>query len=78
MTFDGELPIAAGTTVVVRDEEWLVRAVSQTLADGLRVDVRGASELVRDQAATFFTALDTISVLDPTPAALEAKAAQTA
>lgn len=63
---DTEIPLAVGATVVVRDEEWLVRAVDQTRADGLRVDVRGTSELVRDQTATFFTALDTIRVLDPT------------
>lgn len=61
-----DIPIAAGATVVVRDEEWLVRAVAQTRHDGLRVDVRGTSELVRDQSATFFTALDSVEVLDPT------------
>ena len=61
-----ETPVAAGATVVVRDEEWLVRAVSETKADGLRVDVRGTSELVRDHAATFYTELDNIEVLDPT------------
>lgn len=57
--------IAAGATVVVRDEEWLVRAVSPTAHDGLRIEVRGTSELVRDQTATFFTSLDTVEVLDP-------------
>ncbi len=65
MNLEGGLPIAAGATVVVRDEEWLVRAVASTKADGLRVDVRGTSELVRDQPATFFTSLDQVSVLDP-------------
>jgi hypothetical protein len=52
---------------VVRDEEWLVRAVSPTARDGLRIEVRGSSELVRDQTATFFTALDTVEVLDLRP-----------
>lgn len=61
----GDGAIAAGATVVVRDEEWLVRAVSPTARDGLRIEVRGTSELVRDQAATFFTSLDTVEVLDP-------------
>ena len=65
MNPNGELPIAVGATVVIRDEEWLVRSVSQTSRDGMRVDVRGRSELVRDQPATFFTALDDIAVLDP-------------
>ena len=65
MVPNGDLPIAAGATVVVRDEEWLVRSVSQTQADGLKVEVRGTSELVRDQMATFFTSLDDIDVLDP-------------
>jgi superfamily II DNA or RNA helicase len=68
--------IAPGAQVVVRDEEWLVRAVQQTPADGKLVRVVGASELVRDQEATFFTELDDVQplrpedttlVLDPTP-----------
>jgi len=68
--------IAPGAQVVVRDEEWLVRAVQQTPADGKLVRVIGASELVRDQEATFFTELDDVQplrpedttlVLDPTP-----------
>ena len=66
MTPHQNLQIAPGATVVVRDEEWLVRAVTPTRADGKRVEVRGTSELVRDQTATFFTSLDTIEVLDPT------------
>lgn len=68
--------IAPGAQVVVRDEEWLVRAVQLTPADGKLVRVIGASELVRDQEATFFTELDDVQplrpedttlVLDPTP-----------
>lgn len=68
--------IAAGSQVVVRDEEWLVRSVEETRTDGFMVKVIGISELVRDQPATFFTALDdviplrpedTTLVVDPTP-----------
>lgn len=57
--------IAAGAQIVVRDEEWIVRSVRRTEQDGLRVDASGASELVRDQDAVFFSALDDIDVLDP-------------
>src|SRR5699024_7614751 len=52
--------------IVVRDEEWLVRSVRQTERDGLRIEATGASELVRDQDAVFFTSLDHhIEELDP-------------
>lgn len=44
---------------------WLVRSCRHTDHDGLRVEVTGASELVRDQDAVFFSALDEIDVLDP-------------
>jgi superfamily II DNA or RNA helicase len=54
-----------GVTVTVRDEQWLVTGVART-TDGYRVRVRGVSDYVRDTTATFFTALDTIEVLDPT------------
>ena len=37
-----------------------------TVESMLRVDLRGSSELVRDQSATFFTARSSVSVLDPT------------
>lgn len=57
--------IAPGTRVEVRDEEWLVRSVSPTRHDGLRVEVVGVSELVRDCDAVFFTALDVIEPIDP-------------
>ena len=48
----------AGSVVVVRDAEWLIRSVTQTEHGGTRLDVTGVSELVRDQDATFFTALE--------------------
>ena len=59
--------IAAGERVIVRDEEWLVRAVRATELDGTRVEVTGVSELVRDQDAVFFDhpELDTVHRLDP-------------
>ncbi|WP_431839950.1 DEAD/DEAH box helicase [Gordonia hongkongensis] len=59
--------IAAGERVIVRDEEWLVRAVRTTEFDGTRVEVTGVSELVRDQDAVFFDhpELDSIDRLDP-------------
>src|SRR6266700_2732266 len=60
-----EAALAPGTQVVVRDEEWLVRAVQDTRHDGQRVEVTGVSELVRGQDAVFFTALDQVTPLDP-------------
>jgi superfamily II DNA or RNA helicase len=59
------LAVAPGTRVVVRNEEWLVRAVRETKSDGLRVEVTGVSELVRDTDAVFFEALDVIEPVDP-------------
>ncbi|MAU84680.1 MAG: helicase [Gordonia sp.] len=68
--------IAAGERVIVRDEEWLVRAVRSTEFDGTRVEVTGVSELVRDQDAIFFDhpELDTIDRLDPRDGRLVADA----
>lgn len=59
--------LAPGSVVVVRDEEWLVRATEET-ADGTLVHVQGLSELVRDTAATFYTALDEVVPLEPAQA----------
>lgn len=56
--------LAPGSLVVVRDEEWLVRAAYET-ADGTLVHVQGLSELVRDTEASFYTSLDDIVPLDP-------------
>lgn len=58
------IEVAPGSVVQVRDEEWLVTAVTST-ADGQLLTVRGLSELVRDTTATFYESLDTISVVDP-------------
>ncbi|MFC4003750.1 helicase-related protein [Prauserella oleivorans] len=58
--------IAVGSQIVVRDEEWLVRSVRRTRHGDLRIEASGASELVRDQDAVFYTSLDRdIEVLDP-------------
>lgn len=59
-----QLDVAPGSTVVVRDEEWLVTAVDQT-CDGQLLHVNGLSELVRGAGASFFASLDDIEPLDP-------------
>lgn len=53
--------IAPGAQVVVRDEEWLVRAIEPTSADGVKVRCVGTSTLVRDAEATFLTKLDNVA-----------------
>ena len=53
-----------GLTIEARDEAWLITHVARS-TDGYRLKVRGLSDYVRDQSATFFTALDDITVLDP-------------
>lgn len=57
--------IASGAQVLVRDEEWLVRAVQHTPSDGLMVRCIGTSSFVRDAEATFFTNLDRVEPLRP-------------
>jgi ERCC4-related helicase len=57
--------LAPGSQVVVRDEEWVIRAVGATEVMGRKISVVGTSELVWDQQATFFTALDKVDPLDP-------------
>ena len=57
--------LAPGSQVVVRDEEWVIRARSAALTMGLKISVVGTSELVRDQEATFYTSLDKVQPLDP-------------
>lgn len=63
--------IAPGSVVVVRDEEWLVRATELT-ADGLMVSAQGLGELVRDTEATFYASLDEVTPLDPAAATVRA------
>lgn len=51
------LSAAPGSTVVVRDEEWLVTSVEKTGDDQL-VTVQGLSPLVRGTTATFYESLE--------------------
>ena len=55
---------APGAVVLVRDAEWLITKVDQA-TDGYFVHVIGLSELVRDTEATFSTAIDEVTTLDP-------------
>jgi len=64
---DQALNVAPGSVVVVRDEEWLVRATEET-GDGLLVHVQGLSDLVRDTSASFYASLDSITSMDPAEA----------
>lgn len=57
--------IAAGAQVVVRNEQWIVRATQQTPSDGLLVRCIGTSTLVRDTEASFVTSLDLVEPLRP-------------
>jgi len=51
--------------VVVRNEQWIVRATQQTPSDGLLVRCIGTSTLVRDTEASFVTSLDRVEPLRP-------------
>lgn len=66
-----DVNVAPGSVVVLRDEEWLVTGVERT-SDGWLLRCQGLSELVRDTAASFYTGLDDIAVLDPAKAAVVA------
>lgn len=61
------LNVAPGSTVVVRDAEWLVTAVEETQA-GKLIRVQGLSGLVRDATAAYYESLDEITTLDPAEA----------
>ncbi|GAA3766618.1 DEAD/DEAH box helicase [Plantactinospora mayteni] len=65
--------LAPGAMVVIRDEEWLVRATEDT-TDGVAVHVQGLGELVRDTTATFYDTLDDVTPLDPAEARVVADA----
>ncbi|MEU1161961.1 DEAD/DEAH box helicase [Streptomyces sp. NPDC005921] len=56
---------AAGSQVLVRDEQWLVKKVDPTTYDGWMVEVTGVSSLVRGMDAVFYEKLDHIEPLDP-------------
>lgn len=50
-------------TIECGDEHWLVSNFTRTI-DGFRIRARVGSDYVRDTTATFFTALDDITVFD--------------
>ena len=52
-----------GVTISCGDEHWLVSNVART-TDGFRIRVGGVSDYVRETTATFFTALDDITIFD--------------
>jgi hypothetical protein len=56
--------LAPGSIVVIRDEEWLVRAAEET-TDGTLIHVQGLGELVRGTSASFYTSLDEVVPLEP-------------
>ncbi|MEI5135297.1 SNF2-related protein [Streptomyces libani] len=56
--------LAPGAQVRIRDEQWLVKSVSES-RDGLMVEVSGVSAFVRSTDAVFYSGLDQIDVLDP-------------
>ncbi|MEU6592398.1 DEAD/DEAH box helicase [Streptomyces sp. NPDC046881] len=61
----GTRPVfAPGAQVRVRDEQWLVKSVTES-RDGLMVEVSGVSPFVRGTDAVFYSGLDRIEVLDP-------------
>ncbi|GAB2622944.1 helicase-related protein [Pseudactinotalea suaedae] len=55
---------APGSTVVIRDEEWLVTGADRT-TDGWFVHVYGLTGITKDTTATFSTAIDTVVESDP-------------
>lgn len=57
--------LAAGVVVEIRDEEWLVTHVARS-KDGWKIRARGLTDYVRDNVATFYSAIDKIEVFDPT------------
>lgn len=56
---------APGARLLVRDEEWLVKAALPTNTGGTAVRVIGLSELVRNHEAIFLSELDKIVELKP-------------
>ncbi|HYS34342.1 MAG TPA: SNF2-related protein, partial [Pseudonocardiaceae bacterium] len=65
MTDPEPLSFAPGARILVRDEEWLVRTAKPTPYDGTMIKAIGVSEFVQDVEATFFTKLDTVTVMQP-------------
>jgi SNF2 family DNA or RNA helicase len=69
-----EAVLAPGARVLVRDEEWLVRASVPVATGGYAVRVIGMSELVRNQERSFLTTLDDIAEMRPEDTELVADA----
>ena len=69
----GDQFAAPGTVLEIRDETWLVQGVERA-NDGWFVEVQGLSELVRGTQATFSTALDDITPVDPSKATVKVDA----
>lgn len=61
------LNIAPSSVVVIRDQEWLMTKVDES-AGGALIRVQGLSELIRNTMASFYEALESITVLDPADA----------
>ena len=59
------LAVAPGARVLIRSEEWIVRGVEICDVGGHQIDCIGVSETVRHREAIFLTALDRVTVLDP-------------
>ena len=67
---DTTTAISAGSRIIVRDEEWLVRRIDRTHSGAQVLTVTGLSPLVRDREAKFVDAIEKefdepIRVVDP-------------
>ena len=56
---------APGARVLIRNEEWVVRDVSQCDMGGWQLECLGVSELVMNREGIFLSDLDPVTVLDP-------------
>lgn len=73
-TTESTLDVAPGSTIVVRDAEWIVTKAEPSKS-GLRIECQGLRGLVQDQSAVFFEDLEGeggIQVLDPAHARVKA------
>ena len=59
------LVFAPGARVVIRDEEWIVKATRPASGGAVAVECTGLSELVRNKQAIFLTDLDDVIELKP-------------